>query len=68
MTPAERFLEEAAECERMYKLSHSRTNKGVWRRMAERWRHCAEVVERQTARGAPKQTRNRTRLIDAGPH
>jgi len=41
MTPAERFLEEAVECERMSQSSP--TNKHAWLRMAERWRQCAEL-------------------------
>lgn len=41
MTPAERFLEEAVQCERMSKSSS--TNKHAWLRMAERWRRCAEL-------------------------
>ena len=41
MTPAERFLEEAVECERMSKSSP--TNKHAWLGMAERWRQCAEL-------------------------
>ncbi len=44
MTPAERFLKEAVECERMSKSSP--TNKHAWLRMAERWRQCAELEDR----------------------
>jgi hypothetical protein len=47
MDASERFLRFAAECELMAKFSPSPKNKTVWRRMAERWVRCAELVERQ---------------------
>jgi hypothetical protein len=47
MDASERFLRFAAECELMAKFSPSPENKTVWRRMAERWVRCAEMVERQ---------------------
>lgn len=57
MTPAERFLGQAAKCERMSRFSLNPSSKAVWRRMAERWRLCAKwehphtrVTERQRKR------------------
>jgi hypothetical protein len=47
MDASERFLRFAAECELMAKSMRSRENKTVWRRLAERWVRCAELVERQ---------------------
>jgi hypothetical protein len=47
MDASERFLRFAAECELMAKFTPSPENKTVWRRMAERWVRCAELVERQ---------------------
>jgi hypothetical protein len=60
MTPAERCLEEAAKCERMSRFS--RTNKAVWRRMAERWRLCAELeCTKETELRSTKERSRRTR-------
>jgi len=49
MDPSERFVRFAAECERMSKFSNTPENRTVWTRMAERWRRCAELYERQSS-------------------
>jgi len=45
MDTSEKFLRFAAECEVMAKFTHSRENKAVWTRMAERWVRCAQLYE-----------------------
>ena len=45
MDPSEKFLRFAAECEFMAKFTHSRENKAVWTRMAERWVRCAQLYD-----------------------
>jgi hypothetical protein len=45
MDPAEKFLRFAAECELMAKFTHSRENRTVWTRMAERWVRCARLYD-----------------------
>ena len=45
MDPSEKFLRFAAECEHMAKFTHSRENKAVWTRMAERWVRCAQLYD-----------------------
>jgi hypothetical protein len=47
MDASERFLRFAAECELMAESTRDRENRTVWRRLAERWVRCAELVERQ---------------------
>jgi hypothetical protein len=49
MDPSERFLRFAAECQFMAKFTHSRENKVVWTRMAERWVRCARLYEGKNA-------------------
>jgi len=49
MDTSEKFLRFAAECERMAKFTHSRENKTVWTRMAERWLRCAKLYDRESA-------------------
>ena len=51
MTPAERYLTEANECERMSRFARDHANKALWKRMAERWRKCAALDQRQRAAG-----------------
>lgn len=57
MTLAERFLVQAAECDRMSKISHDQTNKMLWRGLADRWRQCAELE----CKNATKQRSRRAR-------
>ena len=49
MQPNEQFLRHAAECEEMARFTHDLESKATWRRMAERWRRCAEVFARQSS-------------------
>ena len=49
MSASERLLRFAAECELMAKFTPGRENKTVWRRLAERWIRCAELIERQNS-------------------
>jgi hypothetical protein len=49
MDASDRFLGFAAECELMAKGSRDPKNKTVWRGIAERWKRCAELVERQNS-------------------
>jgi hypothetical protein len=43
MTLAERCLVQAAECDRMSRITHDQTNKMLWRFVADTWRQCAEL-------------------------
>ncbi|HEX8811239.1 MAG TPA: hypothetical protein VF742_04530 [Terracidiphilus sp.] len=49
MSPSEKFLKFAAECELMAKFTRSRENRTVWIRMAERWQRCAELYDRESS-------------------
>lgn len=49
MTPSEKFVKFAAECELMAKLTRSPENRIVWTRMAERWLRCAELYDRESS-------------------
>lgn len=49
MNSSDRFLQFAAECELMARISQDPKNKTVWRNIAERWARCAEFVERQNS-------------------
>jgi hypothetical protein len=42
MTPPDEFLKHAADCEQMAKFARDPQGKATWKRMAERWRRCAE--------------------------
>jgi len=55
MSLEERFLVQAAECDRMSKISPDKTNKMLWRGLADRWRLCAELERKN----ATKQRRRR---------
>jgi hypothetical protein len=67
MTTAERFLEQAAECERMSKISPDRTNKALWLRVAETLRQYGEL-ERKNASSRTKQRNCRPRPAKAPLH
>jgi hypothetical protein len=45
MNPSEEFLRHAADCQQMAKFTRDPASKATWSRMAERWRHCAEVFQ-----------------------
>jgi hypothetical protein len=42
MNPPDEFLKHAADCEQMAKFARDPQGKATWKRMAERWRRCAE--------------------------
>ena len=46
MHAPELFRSRAAECEAMAKIAREDASKVIWRRMAERWRRCAEMEVR----------------------
>jgi hypothetical protein len=41
------FLRFAAECEVMTKIAHDKESKLMWRRLAERWLKCANLIDDQ---------------------
>jgi hypothetical protein len=43
------FLRHATECEEMARFTRDLESKATWRRMADRWRRCADVVDRENA-------------------
>jgi hypothetical protein len=49
MLPTEQFLRQAVECEEMARFTRDLESKATWRRMAERWRRCAEVSARESS-------------------
>jgi len=49
MDASERFLRFAAEYELMAKVTRDPENKTVWRKIAQRWIRCAELVEEQNS-------------------
>jgi hypothetical protein len=53
MHASEIFRDRIAECERMAKFTHDPASGAIWKRMAERWKRCAEFetrMELETAR------------------
>lgn len=55
INPSEEFLRHAADCQQMAKFTRDPASKATWRRMAERWLHCAEVFQsQQSAAHLPK--------------
>ena len=67
MTPAERLLQQAAECERMSKISPDRANKALWLRMAETLRQHGEL-ERKSASSRTKQRNRQSNPAEAPIH
>jgi len=65
MHPPEEFLNRAAECERMVKFTRDPGSKGTWRRMAERWRRCAEMAKSASS-AATRREPNRHRKPEPG--
>jgi hypothetical protein len=47
MSPSEKFLRFAAECEAMVKLARTRESKETWRGLAARWIRYAALVDHQ---------------------
>ena len=60
MNPPDEFLKHAAQCEQMAKFTRDTESKATWKRMAERWRRCAERFASQSLTAphhAPQQHR-----------
>jgi hypothetical protein len=49
INPSDEFLRHAADCQQMAKFTRDPASRATWRRMAERWLHCAEVFQSQRA-------------------
>ena len=47
INPSDEFLRHAADCQQMARFTRDPASKATWSRMAERWRHCAEVFQSQ---------------------
>jgi hypothetical protein len=64
MTPSEKFLRFAAECETMAKFTRNPENRTVWTRMAERWLRCAQLYDRKAsaAKSIATAKRHRTQV------
>ena len=58
MNPAEEFLRHAADCQQMAKFTRDPASRATWQRMAERWRHCAEVFQKESSSRPLRQSRN----------
>jgi hypothetical protein len=65
MSPAERFVMFAAECERMAKFTHTPESRIEWARFAQRWRRYAEIYDRQESAANHGSSTRRHR---AAPH
>ena len=53
INPSDEFLRHAADCQQMAKFTRDPASKATWSRMADRWRHCAEVFESQQSAAQP---------------
>ena len=63
INPSDEFLRHAEDCQQMAKFTRDPASKATWRRMAERWLHCAEVFQSQRAMAqqrAPSQSHRRS--------
>jgi hypothetical protein len=49
MELTQEFLKHATQCEEMARFTRDLESKATWRRMAERWHRCAEMVAREDA-------------------
>jgi hypothetical protein len=47
INPSDEFLRHAADCQQMARFTRDPASKATWSRMAERWLHCAEVLQSQ---------------------
>ena len=52
MTPPDEF-QHAADCEQMAKFARDPQGKATWKRMAERWRRCAEKFTSESLAALP---------------
>jgi hypothetical protein len=66
MSPSEKFLRFAAECEHMAQFTRTPENKTVWTSMAERWIRCAELIDQQSAQTHRHETAKRHRRAAPG--
>lgn len=57
MNPAEEFLRHAADCQQMAKFTRDPASRATWQRMAERWRHCADVFQKESYSRPSRQNR-----------
>ena len=70
INPSDEFLRHAADCQQMARFTRDPASKATWSRMAERWRHCAEVFPSQRP-AAPSRRRRaipptQRRLVKGG--
>ena len=49
MELTQQLLKHAAECDETARFTRDLESKATWRRMAERWRRCAEVLLRESS-------------------
>jgi hypothetical protein len=66
MTPSEKFMRFAAECELMAKFTRNPENRTVWTRMAERWLRCAQLYDREASAAQHAVTAKRHRSAAHG--
>ena len=57
INPSDEFLRHAADCQQMARFTRDPASKATWSRMAERWRHCAEVFHGQRPAATPSRRR-----------
>jgi hypothetical protein len=62
MQPTEEFLRHAVECEEMARFTRDLESKATWRRMADRWRRCAEVSAHQNLAREERANERRKRV------
>jgi hypothetical protein len=58
INPSDEFLRHAADCQQMARFTRDPASKATWSRMAERWRHCAEVFQSQRLAAPPSKRRS----------
>jgi hypothetical protein len=63
MDTSEKFSLFASECEGMAKLTKTPENKVIWSRLAQRWRRCAELIDRQDAEARQRHAGKRHRQV-----
>ena len=70
MNPSEEFLRHAADCQQMAKFTRDPASRETWNRMAERWLHCAERFNNESAalHRSPPKRRHRPARDDATQH
>ena len=67
MHASDRFMRFAAECEAMAKCRNSPGDKLVWRRLAQRWMHCADLVRNDNPTTYIARLRKRQLRVAHGP-